>query len=82
MRVSEFSDLCSNTIVKDAFASVEDQVSRFSELLIDIAAKTIPKSSANPRSKQKPWFNTDCAEAIKDGKKPLILLRNPLIVLI
>ena len=68
---SEFTELCSNTIVKDAFTSIEEPISHFTELLVNIAAKTIPKSSANPRSKHKPWFNTDCAQAIKDRKKAL-----------
>ncbi|KAJ8018886.1 hypothetical protein HOLleu_42881 [Holothuria leucospilota] len=45
------------------------------QLLVDIAAKTIPKSSANPRSKHKPWFNTDCEEEIKDRKKALSIFK-------
>ncbi|KAJ8048644.1 RNA-directed DNA polymerase from mobile element jockey [Holothuria leucospilota] len=68
---SECSDLCRNTIVKDAFNNVEDQISHFTQLLVKIASRAIPKSSANPRSKYKPWFNTDCEEAIKNRKKAL-----------
>ncbi|KAJ8043333.1 hypothetical protein HOLleu_10377 [Holothuria leucospilota] len=55
---SEFSDLCKNTIVKDAFNDMEHQIAHFTQLLVEIASKTIPKSSASPRSKHKPWFNT------------------------
>ncbi|KAJ8019237.1 hypothetical protein HOLleu_42305 [Holothuria leucospilota] len=61
----EFSNLCNNTIDKDAFNGVQDQIYHFTQLLVNIATKTIPKSSANPRSRHKPWFNTDCEEAIK-----------------
>ena len=75
---SEFSHLCHNEIVRDAFDGVEDQISHFTQLLVNIATKTIPKSSANPRSKHKPWFNTDCEEAIKDSKKsPNIFKKYP-----
>ncbi|KAJ8049377.1 RNA-directed DNA polymerase from mobile element jockey [Holothuria leucospilota] len=72
---SEFSDLCKNTIVKDACNDIEDQVAQFTQLLVEIASKTIPKSSAFPRSEHKPWFNTDCEEAIKDRKKALNIFK-------
>ncbi|KAJ8050202.1 RNA-directed DNA polymerase from mobile element jockey [Holothuria leucospilota] len=72
---SEFSNLCRNTIVKDAFDGLQDKISHFTQLLVNIATKTIPKSSANPRSKHKPWFNTDCEKAIKDRKKALNIFK-------
>ncbi|KAJ8018507.1 hypothetical protein HOLleu_43470 [Holothuria leucospilota] len=72
---SEFSHLCQNEIVRGAFDGIEDQISNFTQLLVNIATKTIPKSSANPRSKHKPWFNTDCEQAIKDRKKALNIFK-------
>ncbi|KAJ8043221.1 hypothetical protein HOLleu_10216 [Holothuria leucospilota] len=72
---SEFSDLCRNTIITEAFGGVQDQIAHFTELLVGIATKTIPKSSASPRSRHKPWFNTDCEKAIKDRKKALSIFK-------
>ncbi len=36
-----------------------------------MSEKTIPKTSANPKRFNKPWFDEDCKEAIKARKKSL-----------
>lgn len=41
----------------------------FSEIVISIADKTIPKTSANPKHPGKQWFNDGCKDVIKNRKK-------------
>jgi len=72
----EYSQLCSQEITLETFHNIEDPVSALENILTDIASKTIPKSSANPRNKNKPWFSADCKEAIKLRKSSLQRFKN------
>ena len=46
----------------------DNPIPDFSNTLLQIAEKTIPKSSVSSKPK-KPWFDDDCKQAIKDRKK-------------
>ena len=46
----------------------DDPVIDFSNTLLEIAERTIPKSSINPKPK-KPWFDDECKQSIKERKK-------------
>ena len=50
---------------------LEDPIDTFSSLLHSIADKTIPKTSANPKRPNKPWFDNDCKQGIKQRKSAL-----------
>ena len=39
------------------------------DIVLSAADRTIPKTSTNPKSKSKPWYDNDCKNAIKDRKK-------------
>ena len=62
-----FKMLCSQQLNNDTFES-NDPVIDFSNILIEIAEQTIPKSSINPKPK-KPWFDDECKQSIKERKK-------------
>ena len=62
-----FKTLCSEQLNNDTFES-DDPVIDFSNTLLEIAERTIPKSSINPKPK-KPWFDDECKQSIKERKK-------------
>ena len=49
--------------------NVSDPVKAFTEAIINAAERTIPKTSTNPKTKSKPWYDGDCREAIRSRKK-------------
>ena len=55
--------------VSDKFDSSLDPLDDFTSLL-DIANKSIPKTSTNPK-KSKSWYNDECKDAIKQRKQAL-----------
>ena len=62
-----FKALCSLELNKHTFQSV-DPITDFSNNLLDIAEKTIPKSSISSKAR-KPWFDDECKQVIKERKK-------------
>ena len=62
-----FKTLCSLQLSKSTFQT-EDPLTDFSNILLNIAEKTIPKSSISSKPR-KPWFDEECKQAIKDRKK-------------
>ena len=46
-------------------------MSLFTSILMDIAEKTIPKTSAVPKRFNKPWFSDICKDAIKERNRAL-----------
>ena len=63
-----FKALCSLQLNKDTFESEDDPVVDFSTTLLEIADKTIPKSSISSKPR-KPWFDSECKQVIKERKK-------------
>ena len=62
-----FKSLCSLQLNNRTFES-EDPIPDFSNTLLDIAEKTIPKSSISSKPR-KPWFDDECKQVIKERKK-------------
>ena len=46
-------------------------INTFTSILYEIATKTIPKTSTNPKSPIKPWFNDECKQAVNERKRAL-----------
>ena len=64
---SSFSEECENKLQPNSDCkSVED----FSETLLNISDKHIPRLSAKPR-KNKSWFNDDCRKAVQNKRNKL-----------
>ena len=66
-----FNILCHEKLMFDNFENSEDPILSFTETLLDISNRCIPKSSTNSFTKKKPWFNDECKEAIKKRKDSL-----------
>ena len=84
-----FRTLCASRL-SDELALLEDPVARFTDILVDIANETIPKSDVSesetiPKSDvsenklpKVSWFNDACKQAVKKCKKAQWkLFRNP-----
>ena len=59
-----FKALCSLQLNKDTCES-DDPIVDFSTTLLEIADKTIPKSSISSKPR-KPWFDSECKQVIKE----------------
>ena len=62
-----FKALSALHLNKNSFES-ENPIPDFSNILLQIAEKTIPKSSTSSKPR-KPWFDEECKQAIKSRKK-------------
>ena len=62
--------LCEESLKIDKFDNSLDPLDDFTSSLLDIANKSIPKTSTNPK-KNKPWYNDECKDAIKQRKLAL-----------
>lgn len=66
----KFKSLCENRLHTEDFLNESDPIMSFSESLLNISKECIPKSTTIPK-KNRPWFNEDCKEAIKNRKSSL-----------
>jgi len=66
-----FSELCSTDIVFEDIIHNANPIESFTDILIKIAGKTIPKTSKKPKIIRKPWFDDDCKNAISERKEAL-----------
>ena len=68
-----FHDLSEHQLNCTDTLSTKFNIDIFTAKLIDIANKSIPKTSPNPKQNKKPWFNEDCKTAINSRKQSLKL---------
>ena len=68
---NKFEILCEQTNTHDKFGDCDDPTKLFTSLLIDAAKQSVPQTSTNPKSPDKPWYNDDCKQAVKDRKQAL-----------
>ena len=65
-----FENLCWQNILTEEFENETDPVQKFTDSLIHIASKYIPKISTSSKRIKTPWFTEDCKQEIyKPGKK-------------
>ncbi|KAG1658846.1 hypothetical protein GQR58_022767 [Nymphon striatum] len=69
-----FKQLCAEQLNISSFAEISDQYSEFINILLEVAEISIPKTSQYPKRFNKPWFNKDCKDAVRERKR---LLRKP-----
>ena len=62
--------LCEESLKIDKIDNCLDPLDDFTSSLLDITNKSIPKTSTNPK-KNKPWYNDECKDAIKQRKQAL-----------
>ena len=70
-----FHSLCYTELSSDNCLNSEDPVLNFSENLIKIAEKSIPKTPPKPKQSSKCWFNKECRDAVQERKRSLKALR-------
>jgi ribonuclease HI len=66
-----FSKLCLQQITETKYSDSDSPVDLFTNDLIDIADKAIPKSKSNPCHISKPWFDSEVKDAIRARKRAL-----------
>ena len=66
---SLFENICLKNILTQEFENQLDPIQKFTEFLISIANKCIPKTSKSSNRIKKLWFTEDCKQAIKTRKK-------------
>ena len=54
-----------------SFLSDEATIDDFTDRVLYVAEKSIPKTSTVPRRPSKPWFNESCHEAILERRRAL-----------
>ena len=62
--------------VQEVLEEETDKMSLFTQLLLDIAADTIPKTVPSPKKRTKPWFDEDCKIAAKNRKQAAKVSQN------
>ena len=68
-----FQSLCEETITEEVI-DAPDPIEALTEIILQIAAYTIPKSSGSNKYR-KPWFNDECKAAIKKRRATLQRLK-------
>ena len=66
-----FSDICTKTITCNRYNASDSPIESFTEDLIDISNKTIPRSKTNPVHAPKPWFDSEVKQAISERRRAL-----------
>ncbi|KAG1713967.1 RNA-directed DNA polymerase from mobile element jockey [Nymphon striatum] len=66
-----FKQLCAEQLNISSFAEISDQYSEFINILLEVAEISIPKTSQYPKRFNKPWFNKDCKDAVRERKRLL-----------
>ena len=66
---SSFKVQCENEITNDLFDPQEDEITVFTEKLLEIAAEHIPMTSPFNKKCSKPWFDEDCKSAKRERNR-------------
>ena len=66
---SSFRQQCKSEITNAIFIDQDDQITTFTEKLIEIAAEHIPMTSPFQRKRSKPWFDEECKAAKRERNK-------------
>ena len=60
---------CRNEITNDIFDPIEDEMTVFTEKLLEIAAENIPMTSPFHKKCSKPWFDDECKAVKRERNK-------------
>ena len=67
----QFDHLCKEKFTLDTIELYAEPIVLFTDVLCIIAKSCMPKTTAKQNRRCKPWFNTDCKEAMKSRKSAL-----------
>ena len=68
---NKFDTFCQQAISRDKFENCDDPIKLFTSLLLDAVKASVPQTSTNPKRPDKPWYNDECKQAVKDRKDAL-----------
>ena len=72
-----YKKLCLTTLIPESNTNKEEPLIHFTNTLINIANKTIPKTTTFPKH-NKPWFTEECKNMIRERQATLMKFRtNP-----
>ena len=66
-----FSQLCEENLKEHDFTIDSDPIESFTNIIIQIADRCVPKSSGKRKKKYKPWFNEECRDAVNARRHAL-----------
>ena len=67
----KFDQLCKVNLTLDTIELYEEPIVLFTDILCSIAKSCMPRTTAKQK-KRKPWFNTECKDAMKARKSALV----------
>ena len=65
----QYRKLCQEQITLETHLFANDPIKTFTETILNIADKCIPKSSTDPKKPFFPWWNNHCGDAIRRRRK-------------
>ena len=68
----EFDHLCKEKLTLDTIELYDEPIVLFTDLLCSIAKSCMPRTTAKQKKRCKPWFNTECKDALKARKSALV----------
>ena len=67
----QFDHLCKEKLTLDTIELYAEPIALFTDVLCIIAKSCIPKTTAKQKKRCKPWFNTECKDAMTARKSAL-----------
>ena len=68
----QFDDLCKEKLTLDTIELYDEPIVLFTDILCSIAKSCMPRTTAKQKKRCKPWFNTECKDALKARKSALV----------
>ena len=68
----QFDHLCKENLTLDTIELYEEPIVLFTDVLCSIAKSSMPRTTAKQEKRCKPWFNTECKDAMKTRKSALM----------
>ena len=68
----QFYHLCKEQLTLDTIELYDEPIVLFTDVLCDVAKSCMPRATAKQKKRCKPWFNTECKDAMKARKSALV----------
>ena len=71
----KFDHLCKVNLTLDTIEVYEEPIVLFTDILCSIAKSCLPQTTSKQKKRCKPWFNTECKDALKARKSALVMFK-------
>ena len=75
----KFDHLCKEKLTLDIIELYVEPIVLFTDVLCIIAKSCMPETTAKQKKRCKPWFNTECKDAMKARKSTLASFKTNII---